>query len=206
MKKLIDLTRTIENNMPVFPGDIQTCLFQNHYLSVSGYSDHRLEMGMHAGTHIDGPMHLTDIQEYISDCPPESFIGPGCLLDVRGQPLIQMKPEYEELVKTNCIVLLYTGIDKQFGQPEYFNNYPVVTKDLCEFFIKKRIKMLGMDTPSPDKQPYPIHKSLLQNWIYILENLTNLDLLFEKRNFEITALPLKIKANGSPARVIARLL
>ena len=190
--------------MPVFPGDIQACLFQTHYISISGYNDHRLEIGMHAGTHIDGPMHLTEIQDCISDITLESFIGSGCVLDVRNQPSIQMKAEYEESVTTNSIVLLYTGMDKLYGHPEYFHSYPVISADLCEFFIKKRIKMLGMDTPSPDKHPYPIHKSLLQNWIYILENLTHLDSL-PKQGFEIIALPLKIKANSSPARVIARI-
>jgi kynurenine formamidase len=205
MKILIDLTLTIEDNMPVFPGDMPTSLIQTHDLNIDGYNDHRLETGMHAGTHIDGPMHLTNSKASIGDLAPESFIGPGCLLDVRNKPIIRMEPGYEESIKRDSIVLLYTGRDTLFGRAEYFHDYPVVDKDLCEFLIKKGIKMLGMDTPSPDKHPYPIHKSLLENNIYILENLTHLESLLEYKNFEIIALPLKIKANGSPARVIARI-
>jgi kynurenine formamidase len=116
-----------------------------------------------------------------------------------------MKPEYEKLVREQSIVLLYTGHDRLFGKPEYFDNYPVVDSDLCQLFIRKKIKMLGMDGPSPDREPYQVHKSLLTMRIYIIENLTNLGNLAEEKSFEVIALPLKIRANSSPARVVARI-
>jgi hypothetical protein len=65
--------------------------------------------------------------------------------------------------------------------------------------------MLGMDTPSPDRAPYQVHQSLLSAGIYIIENLTNLNKLTGEKYFEIISLPLKIKANSSPARVLARI-
>ncbi len=204
MEKLIDLSQKIVDAIPVFPGDIQTSLFQTKNLSVDHYNDHRLETGMHTGTHIDGPMHLTESREYISDLPLESFIGQGCLLNVRGQASIGMRDEYNTLVPECSIVLLYTGFEDIFGTTEYFNNYPVVETGLARFFIEKKIKILGMDTPSPDQFPYEIHKDLLSAGIYIIENLTNLAKLVGQKYFEITALPLKIKANSSPARVVAR--
>jgi kynurenine formamidase len=202
---IIDLSRTIEDNLPVFPGDSPTRLFQSRFLASDMYNDHRLEIGMHAGTHIDGPMHLTESTEYISDLPVDSFIGNGCLLDARGQTLIGIRPEYEEKVEENSIVLLYTGWDKLFGQPEYFTKYPVIGMDLCQLLIRKHIKMVGLDSPSPDNAPYTIHKSLMDNHICVIENLTNLDKLFGHPDFEVIALPLNIKANGSPARVVARI-
>jgi len=45
---------------------------------------------------------------------------------------------------------------------------------LGDFFVEKKIKLLGMDLPSPDKYPFRIHKKLLENNILIIENLTNL--------------------------------
>jgi kynurenine formamidase len=65
--------------------------------------------------------------------------------------------------------------------------------------------MLGLDTPTPDQSPFLIHKILLGNEILIIENLTHTEELLEFPNFEIIALPLKIDADGSPARVIAKL-
>jgi kynurenine formamidase len=206
LDELIDLKHIIEYDMPVYPGEIKTTLFQTKYLSVNKHNNHRLDISMHTGTHIDSPMHLTESNTYISELPLESFISKGCILDVRNQPIIQMKEEYEALVEENSIVLLYTGADKLYGKMEYYNEHPLIGIDLCKFLIKKKIKMLGIDMPSPDKYPFEIHKLLLENDVYIIENLTNLDKLLGNKNFEIIAFPLKIKADGSMARVIARSL
>ena len=64
---LIDLSQVIEDKMPIYPGDKGTNLFQSEFLSIDKYNNHRLETGMHAGTHIDAPMHLTDSKKYINE-------------------------------------------------------------------------------------------------------------------------------------------
>ena len=206
MEQLIDLTHIIADDMPIYPGDITTNLFQNKYLSVNGHNNFRLEISMHTGTHIDSPMHLTESNKYISEFSLESFIATGCIIDVRNQPIIKMKPAYEELIKENSIVLLYTGLDKLYGMPEYYEEHPLLDMDLCKFLLKKNIKMIGIDMPSPDRFPFEIHKFLLGNKICIIENLTNLDKLLGNKNFEVIAFPLKIKADASMARVVARSL
>ena len=65
--------------------------------------------------------------------------------------------------------------------------------------------MVCIDSPSPDRRPFEIHKLLLENNVLIAENLTNLDKLMSANNFEVIALPLKIHADSSPARIIARI-
>jgi len=67
-----------------------------------------------------------------------------------------------------------------------------------------RIHLLGLDTPSPDRAPYPIHRQLLGAEIVIVENLTHLDRLLGIANFEVIALPVKFQAEAAPARVVAR--
>jgi kynurenine formamidase len=42
--------------------------------------------------------------------------------------------------------------------------------------------------------------------VYIAENLTNLEKLIPLQQFEITALPLRIHADSSPARIVAKIL
>ncbi|MGI6669821.1 MAG: cyclase family protein [Acetivibrionales bacterium] len=203
--KLIDLSHEIEDGMPVYPGDTKTNLIQIKYLGTDKYNNHRLDICMHAGTHIDSPMHLTDCKRYISELPLEPFIAEGCLLDVRNQAIIELKPEYDSLVKDNGIVLLYTGFDKYYGTKEYYENHPCMGMKLCKFLIGKNIKMIGMDTPSPDKYPFEIHKLFFANNIYVLENLTNLDQLLNAGKFEVIAFPLKIKADSSVTRAMARI-
>lgn len=206
IEHFIDLSQMIVDNMPVYPGDVGTSLFQNRYLIVNAHNNHRLEISMHSGTHIDGPMHLTESEEYIYEMPLQSFIGTGCILDVRGQSVIHLKPEYEEKIAENRIVLLYTGWDSVYGTKDYYEKHPVVDVGFCDMLVRKNIKLLGMDIPSPDRYPYDAHKTLLSNKIFIAENLTNLDKLIGVRGFEVVALPLRIKADSSIARVVARIL
>jgi kynurenine formamidase len=204
--ELIDLSYQIDNNMPVYPGDIQTNLFQTSFLDVSHYNTFRLESCMHSGTHIDSPMHLGCGNKFISDIALESFVASGCILDVRGQQVIAMKNVYKSLIKPDSAVLLFTGYSSYYGTQKYYDDYPCVDEDFGRFLAAKNIKMLGMDMPSPDKYPFEIHKMLFRNGVCIIENLTNLEQLLTVDNFEILALPLKIKADSSLVRAVARIV
>lgn len=203
--KLIDLSQVIEDCMPVYPGDMKTELVHSKHLDTDKYNNHRLSISMHAGTHIDGPMHMTSSNMYIDDVPLDSCMGTGCLLDVRNEQVICMKPEYEQRIPKGSIVLLYTGWSMLYGKPEYYEKHPVVEMSLCDFLLENKIRMLGMDIPSPDRHPFTVHQALFDNNVYIIENLTNLDRLLEAEHFEIMAFPLKVRADSSMARVVARI-
>ena len=86
---------------------------------------------------------------------------------------------------------------------EYYEDHPVISKEMAEFLVRKKVKMVGFDMPSPDRSPYEIHSIFLNNNIFILENLTNLDKLIYEENFSVFAQPLKIKAEGSLVRAMA---
>lgn len=205
MNKFIDLSHNIVNNMVVHPYDNAVKLYQNKFLQDDKYNNFRLEIGMHAGTHIDTPMHLINRKTFINEISIERFIGKGCLLDVRNESVIGYKEKYWDIVSKDDIILLFTNYSDKYGTEEYFTNHPVIDKELADFFIEKKIKILGIDLPSPDKYPFEIHKKLFENNILIIENMTNLSELLHISNFEIIALPLKIKAEASMARVIAKI-
>jgi len=203
MKRIIDLSHEIIDNMPVYPGDEAVKLYQDRSLDKDGYTSFRLEIGMHAGTHIDTPMHLLNRTTFINELPLDRFAGKGCLLDVRNEKIIDFKEEYVDLVKEDDIVLLYTDYGKFYGREEYYRNHPVISEELAEFLIRKKIKMIGIDMPSPDKYPFVIHKRLFENDILIIENLTNLSELLDIDCFEILVFPLNIKAEASMVRAAA---
>lgn len=203
MNKLIDLSQDIIDRMPIHPYDDPVSLYQDKYLDKDQYNNFRLEIGMHSGTHIDGPMHLTNHNIYMNQIPIESFVGNGCLLDVRGENVIGFKEEYERLVNKDDIVLLFTNHSSKYGTEEYYQNHPVVSEELADFLVERQIKILGMDLPSPDMYPFEIHKKLFNHNILIIENLTGLSELVAASKFTVYALPLKIKAEASMARVVA---
>ncbi len=203
--KYIDLSQPIHTGMPVYPGDRAVILKHDKLYSKDHYNNHNLEAGMHAGTHIDGRMHLLDVDEYIGNMPPEYFCGRGGIIHSENESIISMKPGYPELIKGKNIILFHTGMDKYYGSEKYYNDHPVLDMSICKCLADNNIRLIGVDMPSPDRLPFEIHKFLLQNNILIMENLTNLDMISETDLFEIFAFPLRINADSSMVRAIARL-
>lgn len=197
---IIDLTHTFTKGMPVYPGDAQSSLRESSSIERDGYTDHILTTGMHVGTHIDAPAHMIADGAMISDISPERFSGRGVLVDTRGAKAIEQLNN--ATIAESAIVLFYTGWGEKFRSSEYFTDFPVMTEAYAEELVKRKVKLVGMDTPSPDRTPFAVHKILLGAGVLIIENLTNLEQLIGKRFF-VQAFPLKLAADAAPARVTA---
>jgi kynurenine formamidase len=200
----IDLSHNINSKMPVYPGDKEVSLLKEKELSRDYYTAYVLSTGLHVGTHVDCPMHLVSSEITISEYGLEHFAGNGVLISAEEIEEIGYKASYDKLINKGDIVLIYTGMDKIYGSDDYYIKHPYITKELAEFFVNKEIKMLGVDMPSPDFPPFEIHKLLLGNGIFIIENLRNLDKLKSVQCFEVFAQPLKIEAEASLIRAFAR--
>lgn len=202
--KIIDLTHTIRCDMPVYPGDDPVQLEQVRSLERDGFNNFSFSSGMHVGTHIDGPMHMTSDTRLISQLPLETFTGNGILLDVRGEQEIEFQESWRSKIHQDDVVLFYSGLDVLWEEPQYFTDYPVITDELARFLAGQQVKMVGIDWVSPDYHPYRVHEILFKNNVLILENLTNLGQLLHETGFEVLAFPLKIEADSSLVRVVAR--
>jgi kynurenine formamidase len=202
--KLIDLSHTIRKDIPPFPGSDPLQIEQIRTLQSDGFNDYRLTTGMHAGTHIDGPMHMTPDTRTIAEITLEMFTGKGVLIDVRGEKEIEFRESFRKIIQPESIVLFYSGLSDNYGKPGYFTDYPDFSKEFAGFLVGQKVKMIGLDWPSPDHPPYLIHEILMRNDILILENLTNLTQLLRETSFEVFAFPLKIEADSSGVRVVAR--
>jgi len=200
---IYDLTHRFNAQTPPYPGEKPAELTLDRSLTTDGYNAYTLHACFHTGTHIDMPMHFLNDPAFASDYALDLFAGPGVLLDVRGQNPVRYRDEWENMVSEGSVVLLYTGFGEKYSDPGYFTSYPAVDLDLAGFFVKKKIKMLGIDAASPDYFPFNVHKLLLANRIFILENLTNLGVLLNIPSFTVFAPPLKIDAEASLVRAFA---
>lgn len=201
--KLIDLTQTFESTMPVYPGDPPASLT---LMDKGECKDHLLNSGMHVGTHIDAPLHMIEGGEYLSDIAIDRFIGKGHLIDARGKTEIS-----EELLEginigKGDIVLIMTGFASKFGLQEYYDAYPAITEGFARRLVAAGASIVGMDTPSPDRSPYAVHKILLGQGTLIIENLTKLEELVGVEEFMVYALPAKMRADAGMVRVVASVL
>jgi kynurenine formamidase len=205
MGTYIDLSHPIAHLMPNYPGDEPVSLVQSAFTDEEGHSNFVLSTGMHSGTHIDGPMHFTSTLTRIADLPIDLFAGKGFLVNVVGQKIIDLPESAFDKLLPGSVVLFYTHFDLYYNQKAYYLNYPEISENTAKILVKKQVKMIGIDTPSPDYAPFNTHNLLLANNILIIENLTNLSALLPYQDFELLAFPLKIRADSSPARVVARI-
>ena len=200
--KLIDISQTLNETTPTYPGDHKTTLSLYKTIEKDGFNAYLLHSGLHSGTHIDIPLHLTDDNKTAADFELERFCGKGVLLDVRDEKTITMKTEYKKIISEQDIVLLLTNHDKHYGNEEYFTQHPTISEEFADYLLLKKIKMLGFDMPAPDYAPYTLHKKLLENGVFLLENLTNLQALTSVPSFQVMALPIKISAEASFVRAV----
>jgi len=200
----IDLTHEFNASMPVFPGDVAPELVKTADVFKDGISDYQIKSGMHTGTHIDAPAHMLVGGKNLNEYPVARFFGQGVLIDARGKSMADVDLLENVTIEKNDIVLVMFGWSSEFGNDEYYLNYPVITENFGSRLAILGVSILGLDTPSPDRAPYQAHKILFKHDILIIENLTNLEALVGHGSFEVTALPAKFQTDAAPARVVAK--
>jgi kynurenine formamidase len=201
---LVDLTHIFDDAMPVYPGDPPARLTPIAFIPDHGYNDCCLHTGMHVGTHMDAPFHMIMGGAFMSDIAPEQFFGRGRLVDARDRAAITADLLDTVPLEAGDIVLVLTNWSKHFREAEYFENFPAIDPPFAQRLVEARVSILGLDTPSPDRPPFPVHKILLSQSILIIENLNDVDLLLGK-DFDVTATPARFRCDAAPVRVIAKL-
>ena len=93
---IIDLSYKIHEGMSKYPGDDDISLLEDKNYKKDGYTSYIIKSGMHLGTHIDAPMHLTNDKRFISEFSLDNFYGKGVILNCIGEDLIKPKKEYEK--------------------------------------------------------------------------------------------------------------
>ena len=204
--KIIDLTHSFTDKMPVYPDDPKSSLKQVASIDKEGYTDHLIITVMHVGTHMDAPLHMIANGKKMDEIAPDKFLGKGILIDARNKSVIDVALIKNISIKKDSIVLIYTDFGRKYRKKAYFENYPSIAEDFAKKMVDLDVKIVGIDFLGPDQPPFPIHKILLGHEILIIENLTNLDKLLGIDNFEVIALPAKFHADAAPVRVVARVL
>ena len=219
--EIIDLTLPITSNMDVPPGNRKTLppvdirTYRTH--ADSGIQVGFYQSGIHAGTHLDAPLHIVDGGKSIDQLELSYFLGDAYCIDCsevgENEPVTAaMLEKSAEFIEPGMMVFLYTGwSDKLFGTDKYWTDCPYLGEDAAQWLVDKGAKIAGYDffqeagakSPVLDASKFVVHKILLSNGVLNIEHMTNLGKIVGQKVFCI-ALPLKlIGAEGSPSRVIA---
>jgi kynurenine formamidase len=209
--KLIDLSHTLENSMPVFPGDDSPRFKKVMTHQHDGVQVIRMDLATHHGTHIDCPRHFYENGLTTDSAQLQNFHGKALRIDCRMfavgdvislDYLTQLDVDWDEF----SWVVLFTGWSKFWGSKKYVDDFPALSREAAKFLVEKKIKGIGLDVISIDaihSTDYPIHNIILGSGLFVIENLTNLHLI-PTDVFTLSAFPLKIKAgDGSPVRAVA---
>ncbi len=209
--KIIDLSNTIENNMLLYPGDIAPVVEPFSLIEESGAAIAKLTLGTHTGTHVDAPNHILKQREAVHEIPLENFVGGAWVFDfsykTAGTGLVEEDFKDKSNVHTNDIVICYTGSSEYSKNEDVRTRYVYITKSAAAWLVRKKVKAVGIDSLSVERfgsMDHYVHKTLLNDGITIIENLSNnLKFIADQKVFFVAA-PLKLKGlDGSPVRAFA---
>jgi kynurenine formamidase len=229
--QMLDLTYPFDEKTIYWPTEkgfsIQKIFYgitDKHYF----YSAFKFCMPEHGGTHIDAPRHFSQTGRTVDEIPLEQFKGHAVVIDVHEaveknrdyaisvNDIRHFEHQYRRLSPQD-IVIFYTGWGKYWGNKRAYLgsdkvgdvkhlHFPGLSKKAAEYLVSRRVKGVGLDTPSLDpgvSQTFWAHRVLLGANIYGLENMANIDQL-DKIGRILIVSPLKIKGgSGGPARIYA---
>ena len=207
--KVIDLTHIVTAGMPLYPGTKPPKLTTLCTIKKNGFTEKRISISSHTGTHIDAPAHIIPGGETLDQWSANRFAGSASVLNFTNLkiPYIQVEALrcHESIIRESQFVLLHTGWSQYWGDQNYFEGYPVLTPEAARWLVDFQLKGVGLDTISadePDSANLPVHNILLERNIAIIENLVHLDQLPET-NFTFCCFPLKMEsAEASPIRAV----
>lgn len=211
MARIIDLTYPLSPDTVMYPG-LPGPEFEPFFsVDGNGASVTRVSFVTHAGTHIDAPSHVFSGGQTVDNLPLERLIGDAAVVDLsrRGDPSVISLADlqvHDQEICAGDILLLITGIFREYGRPAYNDACPALDADAAEWLVGKGIAAYATDATSierPGTTGNPMHHILLGSGIPIIENLANLEALCSAR-VRLIALPLKLASgDGGPCRVVA---
>lgn len=209
MTKIIDISLPLTADLPVWPGSPDFELVQVACLSKDNCNETRLNLGSHAGTHIDAPRHFIDDGATVDQLPLETLIGAAYVVEcadvkeISGEILenLELPVDVERL-------LLKTGNSKFWaeGQNRFRADFAALTLDGAEWLVRRGVKLIGIDYLSIQlfHDTNATHRELLKAGVIVLEGLTLVNV--HQGFYDLTCLPLHVVgAEGVPARAVLRL-
>jgi kynurenine formamidase len=196
-----------------------------------GWTRETLVLGTHNSTHVDAPYHYNshihgDAAPTVDELPLEWFFGPGVVLDfsdhadgqaVDADDLRKQLGVIDHDLKPGDIVLLRTGRDAFYEQPDYIERGPGVTADGTRWLFDSGVRVMGVDAWGWDRPlsmqaadaldratPGVFWEAHQAGIAYSqIERLVNLGSL-PRHGFMVACFPLRIVgASAGPARVVA---
>jgi arylformamidase len=207
MMKVYDVTLTISENLPVWPGDPKIILEHQKIKENGGEVNlTRLAMSAHTGTHVDAPYHFLAKGSTAESIPLSVLTGRAYVQHLPGVDRITADVLEKAGIPPRTRRVLFKTKNSDFwaeGEKDFRTDFTGVAPDAAEFLIDRGVKLVGVDylSVAPFDSPRPTHEIFLDSGVVIVEGL-DLSRVSQGR-YTLYCLPLKLfRADGAPARAI----
>jgi arylformamidase len=206
--KIYDVSLTIHEGMPVWPGDDPVVLKRRTKIEEGAHANVSfLSLSAHTGTHVDAPFHFLNNGSKVNEMPLDVLVGPVQVVEVPDPVSVINADVIATLkIKIETDRILFKTKNSQYWdlkKEEFQTQFVGVDLSGSQELVKRGIKLVGIDylSVSPFKASKPTHDVLLGAGMVIIEGL---DLRAVKPGFyNLYCLPMKLYgADGAPARVI----
>ena len=210
---ILDLTLTISDKTPTFPGSPHPHFVPWEKIKDDGYNLELLFLSSHTGTHLDAPYHFLEKGAKIHEISLKKLVSNAVLIKSRKKSNesvtktdIQKFEKKHGKIASFSSVIFYTGWQRNLQKKYYFTKNPGLSVSAAKYLASKKVSLVGIDSPSIDlgtDSKFSVHQIFAKKGILIVENLANLEKI-KSSKFHLVVLPLKLKnATGSPVRAIA---
>ena len=211
--KILDLTLTISDKIPVFPGSPHPHFIPWEKIKDDSYNLELLFFSTHTGTHMDAPHHFLEKGAKIHEISLKKLVSNAVLIKSRKKRNetitktdIQKFEKKHGKIESFSSVVFWTVWQRNLQKDNYFTKNPGLSVSAANYLASKKIGLVGIDSPSIDLGTdfkFPVHQIFAKKGMLIVENLANLDKI-KSSKFHLVVLPLKLKnATGSPVRAVA---
>jgi len=211
--KILDLTLTISDKIPVFTGSPHPHFIPWEKIKDDSYNSELLFLSTHTGTHMDAPQHFLENGAKIHEISLEKLVSETVLIKSKkngGDSItktdIQKFEKKHGKIDGFSSVIFYTGWQRNLQKKYYFTKNPGLSVSAAKYLASKKVSLVGIDSPSIDlgtDSKFSVHQIFSKKGILIAENLANLDKI-KSSKFHLVILPLQLKnATGSPVRAVA---
>ena len=219
---IVDLTHNVNSETVTWSG---SCGFSHENrldYADNGIRVQKFKILAATGTHMDAPSHFFEGGRNIGDIDVNELFAPLVVIDV-GQVEADFFLEVSHIrefekkhgkIVPGSMVAFHSGWDRYFLDGKRFRNldekgvmhFPGMSAEVAELLLERGVTGVGIDTLSPDgsiMEVFPVHRLILGNSRFIVENMANLDKL-PPVGASILTLPLKIEIGSeSPTRSVA---
>jgi RpiB/LacA/LacB family sugar-phosphate isomerase len=160
----------------------------------------RLALGVHTGTHVDGPLHFIDGAAGTESLSLDTLIGPAVVVDATS---VQGDLDESALASLDLPdsdrILLKTRNSDLWRRPEFTRDFIRLTGSGARFLVERDVRLIGIDYLSIGDEE--AHRELLANGVVALEGLDLREV--EPGEYELVCLPLRLEGiDGAPARAV----